>query len=345
MSKPIIIAGPCAAESKEQLFLTADRLKDSLSCRGLSLDFFRVGVWKPRSKPGDFSGCGEEALPWLQALQQNYQTPVCVEVSTPKQLDLCEKHNIKAVWIGARTAVNPVLVQEIATAASNRDFTVMVKNPMVADLKLWIGNVERFLDRDITQLMMVHRGFADSSESVYRNRPSWEIAIDMKVRFPHLPLLCDPSHIAGQRQYIAQLSQIALDYGFDGLMIESHCQPSMALSDAAQQLAPEELAEMLSQLKFKDAITSPAENELRKQRTQIHNIDNQLSVLLAKRMQIVDSIAKIKTEHNLPVVQPEQWNKVVGMYQENSLQDNDYQEFINDFLELLHQSSIKRQRR
>lgn len=345
MANSIIIAGPCAAESKEQLFLTASSLKDSLSRRGLSLDFFRVGVWKPRSKPGDFSGCGEAALPWLQDLQQDCQIPVCVEVSTPEQLDLCEKHDIKVVWIGARTAVNPVMVQEIATAASKRDFTVLVKNPMVADLKLWIGNVERFLNKDISQLMLVHRGFADSNESVYRNRPSWEIAIDMKVRFPHIPMLCDPSHIAGQRKYIAQLSQIALDYGFDGLMIESHYQPSMALSDAAQQLTPEELAELLSQLKFKDAISSPAENELRKQRTQIHNIDTQISVLLAKRMQIVDSIAKIKTEHNLPVVQPEQWNRVVGMYQDNSLKDADYQEFMNKFLELLHQSSIKRQRK
>lgn len=345
MAKPILIAGPCAAESKEQLLLTANGLRDSLSRRGLHLDFFRTGIWKPRSKPGDFAGCGEEALPWLQFIQQEYNIPVCVEIGTAEQLDLCEKYDIKAVWIGARTAVNPMAVQEIATAARNRDFTVLVKNPMVADLKLWVGNIERFLNVGLTKVMAVHRGFADSSESVYRNRPSWEIAIDLKVRFPQIPLLCDPSHIAGQRQYIAQLSQIALDYGFDGLMIESHCQPDKALSDAAQQLTPEELAQMLSELKFKDAMTSPAENELRKQRTQIHNIDTQLSVLLSKRMKIVDSIAKIKAEHNLPVVQPEQWNKVVRMYQDNSLQDNDYQEFVTKFLELLHQSSIKRQRK
>ena len=345
MQKAIIIAGPCAAESKEQLFLTAQELKENLAAKGLSLDYFRAGVWKPRSKPNDFSGLGEEALPWLRQIQTEHGIPVCVEVSAPEQLDLCEKYGIKAFWIGARTAVNPFDVQEIATAAQNRDFTVMVKNPLIADLKLWVGNIERFLNAGITQLMAVHRGCADSNESVYRNNPSWEMAIDLKVRYPQIPLLCDPSHIAGQRQYIAQLSQLALDYGFDGLMVESHYQPATALSDAEQQLTPADLAEMLSKLQFKDTLSSPAEHELRKQRTLIHNIDTQLSVLLGKRMEIVDSIAKIKAEHNLPVVQPEQWNKVVQTYQQSSLQDIDYQKFIENFLELLHQSSIKRQRK
>ena len=345
MQKAIIIAGPCAAESKEQLSQTAQGLTESLAAKGLALDFFRAGVWKPRSKPGDFSGIGTEALPWLQELQQQFGIPVCVEVGTPDQLDLCERYDIKVCWIGARTSVNPFDVQAIADAAKHRDFTILVKNPMVADLKLWIGNIERFLNAGITKLMAVHRGCADSNDSEYRTNPSWGLDRDLKVRYPQIPLLCDPSHIAGQRQYIAQLSQLALDYGFDGLMIESHCQPLAALSDKEQQLTPGELAEMLSQLQFKDTLSSPAEHELRKQRTLIHNIDTQLSVLLSKRMEIVDSIAKIKAEHNLPVVQPEQWNKVVRMYQDNSLQDDDYQEFITEFLELLHQSSIKRQRK
>ena len=345
MQKAIIIAGPCAAESKKQLFLTARGLKENLAAKGMVLDFFRAGVWKPRSNPGDFAGVGTKALQWLQEIQQELGFRVCVEVSAPEQLDWCEQHDIKACWIGARTAVNPFDVQSIADAAKNRDFTFMVKNPMIPDLKLWVGNIERFLNAGITKLMAVHRGCADSNESVYRNNPSWEIAIDLKVRYPHIRMLCDPSHIAGQRQYIAQLSQLALDYGFDGLMVESHCQPSTALSDKEQQLTPAELAGMLSQLQFKDTISSPVEHELRKQRTLIHNIDTQLSVLLSKRMEIVDSIAKIKAEHNLPVVQPEQWNKVVRMYQDNSLQDDDYQEFITEFLELLHQSSIKRQRK
>ena len=345
MQKAIIIAGPCAAESKEQLFLTAQGLKENLTAKGLSLDYFRVGVWKPRSKPEDFSGIGNEALPWLQEIQQSLGIPVCVEVSTPDQLDSCEQYDIKACWIGARTAVNPFDVQAIADAAKNRDFAFMIKNPLIPDLKLWIGNIERFLNAGITKLMAVLRGCADSNESVYRNNPSWEMAIDLKVRYPQIPLLCDPSHIAGQRQYIAQLSQLALDYGFNGLMVESHYQPATARSDAEQQLTPTDLAEMLSKLQFKDTITSPAEHELRKQRTLIHNIDTQLSVLLSKRMEIVDSIAKIKTEHNLPVVQPEQWNKVVQTYQQNSLQDIDYKTFIENFLELLHQSSIKRQRK
>lgn len=345
MSNTIIVAGPCAAESYEQLSLTAKGLSDALAAQKRQLDYFRAGVWKPRSQPDAFAGCGEKALPWLQDIQEQYGIPVCVEVNAPEQLDLCEKHHIKTIWIGSRTGVNPFDIQEIASAIQGRDFTVMVKNPMIADLKLWIGNIERFRKAGVKQIMAIHRGFADSGESVYRNRPGWEIAIDLKIHFPEMPILCDPSHIAGNRNYIGQLSQLALDYGFDGLMIETHHQPENALSDAAQQLTPDDFVNLLLSLNFKDNVTSPAENELRKQRTQINNIDTQLSVLLRKRMEVVDLIAKIKQEHNLPVVQPEQWKKVVDLYLKESLQDNDYQDFINNFLELLHQSSIKRQRK
>lgn len=345
MFNTTIVAGPCAAESYEQLSLTAKGLVESLAAQQQQLDYFRAGVWKPRSQPDAFAGCGEKALPWLQNIQEQYGIPVCVEVNAPEQLDLCEKHHIKTIWIGSRTGVNPFDIQEIASAIQGRDFTVMVKNPMIADLKLWIGNIERFKKAGIAKLFAIHRGYADSNESVYRNRPGWEIAIDLKVHFPEIPILCDPSHIAGNRQYIAQLSQLSLDYGFNGLMIESHYQPEKALSDAAQQLTPQELAHLLQQLNFKNSTSSPAENELRKQRTQINNIDTQLGVLLRKRMEIVDTIAQIKKEHNLPVVQPEQWKKVVGIYQDESLKDDDFQDFINNFLELLHQSSIKRQRK
>lgn len=345
MSKSIIIAGPCAVESREQLFATAQELCALWDFNDLDLRYFRAGVWKPRSEPGSFAGVGASALPFLQELQQQFQLQVCVEVSQPEQLDLCEKYDIKVVWIGSRTAVNPFDVQEIASAAKGRDLTVLVKNPMISDLKLWAGNVERFLNAGVKQVMAVHRGFADGGENVYRNAPGWDLAIDFKVRFPHLPLLCDPSHIAGERQYIAQLSQLALDYGFDGLMVETHIHPQTALSDANQQLTPSELIDLLHQMNFKNNISSPAEMKLTKQRNLINNIDTQISVLLKKRMMIVDAIAQIKSEHNLPVVQPEQWQKVVGRYKDDSLQDEEYQDFINKFLELLHQSSIKRQRK
>lgn len=345
MSKSIIIAGPCAVESREQLFATAQELCSLWDFKDLKLNYFRAGVWKPRSEPGSFSGIGTEALSYLQELQQQLNLSVCVEVGSPEQLDLCEKYDIKVVWIGSRTAVNPFDVQEIACAAQGRDLTVLVKNPIISDLKLWAGNVERFLKAGVKEVISVHRGFADGSENVYRNTPGWDLAIDFKVRFPHIPLLCDPSHIAGDRQYIAQLSQLALDYGFDGLMIETHIQPEIALSDAGQQLRPAELIGLLHRLNFKNSISSPAEIELSKQRNLINNIDTQISVLLKKRMMIVDTIAKIKSEHNLPVVQPEQWQKVVARYFENSLEDNEYQDFLNGFLELLHQSSIKRQRK
>lgn len=345
MTSPILIAGPCAVENEDSLSCTADSLHKLLVAQNRKLHYFRAGIWKPRSMPKAFSGVGEKGLPWLQTIQKKYETPVCVEVNSPEQIDLCENFDIKAIWIGARTSVNPIDVQNIADACKGRNFTVMVKNPMVADLRLWIGNIDRFLSDSTCKVMAIHRGFADSNESVYRNRPNWEIAIDLKVHYPTLPVICDPSHIAGQRNYIAQLSQLAIDYGFDGLMIETHYKPESALSDSNQQLTPDAYAMMLNQLHFKSSPSSPAENELRKQRTLINNIDTQLSVLLQKRMSIVDAISQIKKEHNLPVVQPEQWKKVVSLYQENSIKDDEYQEFINQFLELLHLSSIKRQRK
>ncbi len=335
----IMIAGPCAAESEQQLSNTAMQLHAEAGAKGLHLDFFRAGVWKPRSHPESFAGIGEQALPWLAKIQQQYGTPVCVEVMNPKQLELCLKQDILAVWIGARTAVNPSEVQEIATAAQGTPCTVMVKNPLVPDLKLWIGNIERFRKADVTQVIAIHRGFADSTENVYRNAPCWEIPIDLKVAMPELPIVCDPSHLCGNIQWIPQISQLALNYGFNGLMLECHCSPDKALSDAAQQLTPSAWANLVNQLCFRQDISN---NELIKQRALLENVDTQLSTLLHKRMQIVDEIAHIKKKHNLPVVQPKQWLQVRQRYLKNAT-DEDYRAFVENFLELLHQSSIKRQ--
>lgn len=340
MNKPILIAGPCAAESQQQVDKTAEQLNNELKGNNLHLDFFRVGVWKPRSRPNAFAGAGDAALPWLDDIQKRYHFTVCTEVLNARQVELCEKYNIHAIWVGARTSVNPSDVQKIADAVRNKPFTVMVKNPLVPDLKLWAGNIERFLCADVADVIAIHRGFSDNGENIYRNAPCWEIPIDLKVLFPDLPILCDPSHLCGHTKWIPQIAQIALNYGFNGLMLECHCNPEQALSDADQQLTPAQWANLIKQLSFK---SDQPNHDLIIQRALLDNIDTQLSELLSKRMQVVDEIAKIKKQHNLPVVQPQQWKQVMKRYQKSN-QDAQYQDFINKFLELLHQSSINRQK-
>ena len=334
-----MIVGPCAAESAQQVLTTAEQLAEEVCASGLSLDYFRAGVWKPRSHPDSFAGAGADALPWLAEVQSRYGFQVCTEVMTPQQVELCAKYGIRTVWIGARTGVNPTEVQQIADAVKGAPFTMMVKNPLVPDLKLWAGNIERFLKADVAQVMAIHRGFADSNENVYRNAPCWEIPIDLKVRYPEMPIVCDPSHLCGETRWIPQIAQLALIYGFNGLMLECHCAPEQALSDAAQQLTPNQWMQLIRNLSFKNNVSNP---ELVKQRALLENVDAQLSELLAKRMRIVDEIARVKKENNLPVVQPQQWQQVRERYLKLG-QDTQYVEFIEQFLEILHQNSIKRQ--
>lgn len=343
-TEPILIAGPCAAESHEQVLMTAEALSQQLKAHSISLNYFRTGVWKWRSTPNSFCGAGEPALEWLKEVKQKYGFEICVEVASPEQVSLCEKAGITTLWIGSRTAVNPFQVQEIAEACRHLPLTIMVKNPLVPDLKLWIGDIERFLKADVKNVMAIHRGVADRTESVYRNAPCWEMPIELHVRYPELPIICDPSHIAGDTRYIAQIAQLALDFGCNGLMFESHYKPNEALSDAKQQLRPEELVTLIKSLVFKSELSSPMEDDLHKQRHLIENIDVQLANLLAKRMKVVDEIANIKKQYNLPIVQPKQWNKVETIYRNAALPDNDYEEFLSRFLEMLHNASINRQK-
>lgn len=345
LMSPIIIAGPCAAESREQLLVTARQIHDCFFRNGLSLTYFRAGVWKPRSQPDDFVGAGSEALPWLKEIEREYGFSPCVEIARPEHIDDCLKAGISHFWIGSRTSVNPFLVQELADALRGCECTIMVKNPVTPDLKLWMGDVERFAKDGRKRLIAIHRGFSIGGESIYRNAPEWQIPIEFKLHFPEIPLVCDPSHLTGNPKYFANVSQIALDYGFDGLMIETHSQPAAALSDAKQQISPQELVRLLKSLSFKSQTSSPAENALRKQRTLLNNVDTQIRELLQKRMQIVDRIADIKQENNLPLVQPAQWNKVVENYHSNNTEDTLFQDFIDQFLELLHQHSIERQKK
>ena len=338
--EPIWIAGPCAAESREQVLETAAQLVEEARSASVRLHFFRAGAWKVRSAPDSFTGAGEEALPWLEEVQKTWNLPVCVEVMNARQLENCAKHGIRAVWVGARTAVNPIEVQQIADAIRHSDFTVMVKNPMIPDLKLWMGNLERFLQADIRQVIAVHRGFPDATENIYRNAPMWQIPIELKVRMPELPILCDPSHLCGQVRWIPEVAQIAMNYGFNGLMTECHCRPEQALSDAEQQMIPADWAQMVSHL---DLRTDAPDLSLIKQRAKLENIDNQISELLYQRMMVADEIADIKRANHIAVVQPQQWQQVVKRYLKHP-EDTVYQDFINKFLELLHQASIERQR-
>ena len=335
----IWIAGPCAAETREQVLETARQLVEQSRLASIKLDYYRAGAWKVRSTPDSFTGAGENALPWLEEVQETWQVPVCVEVMNARQVELCAKHDIHTVWVGARTAVNPTEVQQIADAVRHSGFTVIVKNPIIPDLKLWIGNIERFLKADVRQVMAVHRGFPDAQENVYRNAPVWQIPIDLKVRMPELPILCDPSHLCGQVRWIPEVAQIAMNYGFDGLMTECHCTPQQALSDAEQQMTPMQWAEMITGL---DLRNDTPDLSLVKQRAKLENIDNQLSELLYQRMLISDEIADIKRKNHIAVVQPQQWQQVVKRYLKHP-EDSAYQEFIDKFLELLHQTSIKRQ--
>ncbi|MCQ2263888.1 MAG: bifunctional 3-deoxy-7-phosphoheptulonate synthase/chorismate mutase type II [Bacteroidales bacterium] len=339
-----LIAGPCAAESEAQVYETAQRLHAVLSALPYPVAFFRAGVWKPRSNSADFCGAGEKALPWLQRIHNDFGLEICVEVANAQHVELCRKYGITNFWIGARTSVNPFTVQEIAEAVRGNSGTVLVKNPVIPDLKLWLGNVERFEKAGVKQVFAVHRGFANQNENVLRNAPCWEIPIAFKVARPDVPLICDPSHITGNTQYIKQISQIAIDYGYNGLMVETHCQPAAALSDAQQQLTPEALCELLNSLIFKYSANNP-DDLLRQQRNLIYNIDTQLSQLLAKRMSVVEEIANIKRDNNIPLVQPNQWNNVVAHYTENALPDDEYHEFLQHFLDLLHQYSLQRQQK
>lgn len=335
----IWIAGPCAAETREQVSETARQLVEQSRRASVRLDYYRAGAWKVRSTPDSFCGAGEQALPWLSEVQERYGIPVCVEVMSPRQVELCAKHGIRVVWVGARTAVNPSEVQPIADAVRGSEFTVMVKNPIIPDLKLWIGNIERFLKADIGQVMAVHRGFTDAQENVYRNAPFWQIPIELKVRMPELPILCDPSHLCGQVRWIPQVAQLVMNYGFNGLMLECHHDPAHALSDAGQQLTPAQWAELIANL---DLRTDAADLDLIKPRSMMESIDYQLSELLYRRMKLVDEIADIKRAKHIAVVQPKQWQEVVKRYQKHP-EDTAYQKFLEKFLELLHQASIERQ--
>lgn len=333
--RPLVIAGPCSAETEEQVMTTARQLADK-GCR-----MFRAGVWKPRTKPGGFEGQGETALPWLQNVKKSTGMLVATEVATPEHVELALKYGIDILWIGARTSANPFAMQALADSLKGVDVPVLVKNPVNPDLELWIGALERINQAGVIRLAAIHRGFSSYDKKIYRNLPMWQIPIELRRRFPSLPIMCDPSHIGGSRELVAPLCQQAMDLGFDGLIVESHCSPDSAWSDAKQQVTPDVLDYILSLLVIRDEkVTTEGIHVLRKQ---IDELDNQLIELLAKRMRVCREIGQYKKEHNMTVLQTSRYNEILDKRGAQGALCGMSADFIRSVFEEVHEESVRQQ--
>jgi chorismate mutase len=333
---PIIIAGPCSAESYDQVMATAEALSN---CEKITA--FRSGVWKPRSRPGTFEGAGDEALSWLKEVKAQYNFPIAIEVATPEHVEKALKQDIDILWIGARTTSNPFSVQELASALKGANCEVMVKNPVNPDLELWIGAVERVLKAAPQNVTAIHRGFYPYEQTPYRNIPKWEIPIEFKTRFPDIRMICDPSHIAGERELIAEVSQYALDLNLDGLMIESHINPDIALSDARQQLKPQKLIELLRGLQFRNDQEDVTLSQLEKLRHQIDSIDSQILELLSQRMKTTKKIGTYKSKHNIAAFQLKRWKNIIRSRIETGSTLGLDPDFVKKMLQSVHKESIR----
>jgi chorismate mutase len=336
---PFIIAGPCSAESESQVLETARELA------GIpQVTVFRSGIWKPRTRPGAFEGVGSIGLKWLQQVKRETGLMLTVEVANPRHVEEALDHGIDILWIGARTVANPFSIQEIGEAIAGRDIPVMVKNPLNPDLKTWIGAIERLNAMGITKLMAVHRGFSFFNRTPYRNAPMWEIPIELKRLCPGLPVLVDPSHICGNTETILPTAQKALDLEMNGLMIESHINPSRALTDKNQQLTPQQLATLVSQLIVRRE-SGPVEflNKLEELRSEIDKLDEEMIEILARRMTIVDEIGKYKKENRITILQIKRWNQIIRERLETGEKLGLTTEFILKLLDDIHDESIRRQ--
>jgi len=339
LSNPVIIAGPCSAESESQLLKTAIELS-----KNKNIKIFRAGVWKPRTRPGSFEGAGSKALKWLEKVKETTGLKIAVEVATPEHIKECEQHGIDIFWIGARTTSNPFSVQQIAENIQNTYTPILIKNPINPDIELWTGAIERLLSAGINKIAAVHRGFYPFEKTTLRNIPKWEIPIELMIRFPELSVICDPSHISGNTKYIKEISQKAFDLSFNGLMIESHCCPKEALSDKKQQLEPFELFNLLNELQYrKDKLTNGEINILESYRSKIDSIDFQLLELLSQRMNIVEEIGEYKSHNNLSILQLRRWKHIIESRLEYGNKLNLDSVFIKNILKIIHDESIKKQ--
>ena len=333
--RPFVIAGTCSAETEEQVMATAHQLAKK-GCHN-----FRAGIWKPRTKPGGFEGHGEKALPWLKQVKEETNMLVSTEVATPEHVELALKYDVDILWIGARTSANPFAVQALADSLKGVDVPVFVKNPVNPDLELWIGALERINQAGVKRLGAIHRGFSSFEQKIYRNAPMWQIPIELHRRIPGLPIICDPSHIGGRRELVAPLCQQAMDLGFDGLIVESHCDPDKAWSDAKQQVTPDVLDYILSLLVIRDEhVTTESIVQLRKQ---IDEVDNQLMELLAKRMGVCREIGKYKKEHNMTVLQTSRYNEILEKRGAQGALTGMSPEFVAKVFESIHEESVRQQ--
>ncbi len=337
--RPILIAGPCSVETPEQVMETAMGLK------GTNIDVLRGGIWKPRTRPNSFEGVGREGLPWLKDAGRTLGVPVTTEVANAIHVYEALRAGIDILWIGARTSVNPFAVQEIADALRGVDIPVLVKNPINPDLKLWIGALERINAAGINKVGAIHRGFSTYGHSKYRNKPHWEIPIELKRQIPNLPIIIDPSHITGRRDLIEPVSQKSLDLDFNGLMIESHCNPDKALSDAKQQITPAVLQEIKERLVLRDNQTDNKVflDKLDELRDNIDGIDKELLAVLAKRMKVCEEIGVCKKENNITILQKDRWDRVVNNRMEAGAESGLTEEFLKDLFASIHKESIRRQ--
>ncbi len=333
--RPLIIAGPCSAETEEQVLEPAKKLA------GIGIKIFRAGIWKPRTKPGGFEGVGTIGLPWLKRVKEETCMYVATEVANQYHVFEALKYGIDILWIGARTSANPFSMQEIANALKGVNIPVLIKNPVNPDIELWIGGIERIYNDGIRKIGVIHRGFSAYDKRIYRNLPQWHIPIELRRRFPNLPILCDPSHIGGKRDLIAPLCQQAMDLGFDGLIIESHCNPDAAWSDASQQVTPEVLTYILDMLIIRE--TSQSTENLKELRRQIDDLDNQLLDLLSKRMRISREIGRYKKEHDMPILQTARYDEILNR-RVNQAQDLEMDgEFMKVIYAAIHEESIRQQ--
>lgn len=338
--RPLLITGPCSAETEEQMMETARRL-----VAANRVDVFRAGIWKPRTRPNSFEGVGAEGLKWLKLVKQEYGIQTATEVATEKHVYEALKFGVDVLWIGARTTVNPFAMQEIANALQGVDVKVFVKNPINPELELWIGAIERIMKAGIRRIGAIHRGFSSYEKTAFRNQPQWQIPIDLRQRMPDLPLICDPSHIGGNRAYLLDISQEAMDLNYDGLMIESHIDPDNAWSDKKQQLTPEKLAEMLDQLVLREITTNDTEfiSTIDELRSQIDIFDDQLLDILERRMQVAETIGQYKKAHNITILQSNRWQEIVNKAIRKANNKGLSPEFISVILKAIHQESIQHQ--
>ncbi|MDO4229825.1 MAG: bifunctional 3-deoxy-7-phosphoheptulonate synthase/chorismate mutase type II [Capnocytophaga sp.] len=339
LSHPVVIAGPCSAETEEQVLKIAHKLKDT------DVTYYRAGIWKPRTRPGMFEGVGALGLKWLQRVKEETGLKVATEVANKDHVKLALEHDIDMLWIGARSTVSPFIIQEIADELKNTDKIILVKNPVNPDLPLWIGALERLQRAGIKNLGVIHRGFSTYEKTKYRNIPEWQLVIELQNKFPDLPLICDPSHITGNRNMVFDVSQMALDLNFDGLMIETHISPDQAWSDASQQVTPASLIEIMKNLRIRKETTSEEDyqSKLQTLRSNIDVIDNQLLDLLKKRMAFSDDIGRLKKEKNVAVLQNSRWNDILSKMITEGQQLGLSEEFVSVFYKAIHQESINRQ--